>query len=45
VQMAKNIARIAQNADRFDRPVPMYVKPADAAPTRDLPPKVLDDAS
>ena len=44
-QLVKNIARIAENADRFDRPVPMYVKPADAAPARDLPPKVLDDAS
>ena len=43
-QLVKNIARIAENADRFDRPVPMYVKPADAAPARDLPPKVLDDA-
>ena len=44
-QLVKNIARIAENADRFDRPVPMYVKPADAALARDLPPKVLDDAS
>ena len=44
-QLVKNIARIAENADSFDRPVPMYVKPADAAPARDLPPKVLDDAS
>ena len=42
-QLVKNIARIAEKADRFDRPVPMYVKPADAAPARDLPPKVLDD--
>ena len=44
-QLVKNIARIAENADRFDRPVPMYVKPANAAPARDIPPKVLDDAS
>ena len=44
-QLVKNIARIAKNADRFGRPAPMYVKPADAAPARDLPPKVLDDAS
>ena len=44
-QFVKNSARIAENADRFDRPVPMYVKPADAVPARDLPPKVLDDAS
>ena len=43
-QLVKNIAHIAKNAERFDRPVPMYVKPADAAPARDLPPKVLDDA-
>ena len=43
-QLVKNIARIAENADGFHRPVPMYVKPADAAPARDLPPKVLDDA-
>ena len=45
VQLVQNIARIAQNADQFERPVPMYVKPADAAPARELPPKVLDDAS
>lgn len=45
VQLVQSIARIAQNADQFERPVPMYVKPADAAPARELPPKVLDDAS
>jgi len=45
VQFVQNTARIAQNADQFDRPSPMYVKPADAAPARDLPPKVLDDSS
>ena len=44
-QLVKNITHIAKNAERFDRPVPMYVKPADAAPARDLPPKVLDDSS
>jgi len=44
VQLVKNIARIAESADQFDRPVPIYVKPADAAPARDLSPKVLDDA-
>jgi tRNA threonylcarbamoyladenosine biosynthesis protein TsaB len=43
-QLVKNIARIAESADQFDRPVPIYVKPADAAPARDLSPKVLDDA-
>ena len=45
VQLVQSVARIAQNADQFERPVPMYVKQADAAPARDLPPKVLDDAS
>ena len=44
-QLVRNIARITESTDQFDRPVPMYVKPADAAPARDLPPKVLDDAS
>ena len=44
-QLVQNIALIAQKADKFARPVPMYVKPADAAPARDLPPKVLDDAN
>ena len=43
-ELVKNIAHIAENADGSDRPVPMYDKPADAAPARDLPPKVLDDA-
>ena len=44
-QLATNIALIAENADRFDRPVSLYVKPAVTAPARDLPPKALDDAS
>ena len=44
-QLVQNIARLAEHADQFDRPIPEYVKPADAAPARDLPPKVLDDAN
>ncbi|MEO0751384.1 MAG: tRNA (adenosine(37)-N6)-threonylcarbamoyltransferase complex dimerization subunit type 1 TsaB [Pseudomonadota bacterium] len=42
--LAQNIARIAaQSAPPFARPAPLYVKPADAAPARDTPPRLLDD--
>lgn len=37
------LARIARGAD-LAPPAPLYVKPADAAPARDLPPVILDDA-
>ncbi|KUF12776.1 tRNA (adenosine(37)-N6)-threonylcarbamoyltransferase complex dimerization subunit type 1 TsaB [Pseudoponticoccus marisrubri] len=40
------VARIA--AERWqhapERPAPVYLKPADAAPARDAPPRILDDA-
>lgn len=40
------IARLAamRMADDPPAPVPMYIKPADAAPSRDAPPVILDDA-
>lgn len=41
------IARIAaMRKDNVDlkRPTPMYIRPADAAPSRDKPPVILDDA-
>ena len=39
------IARIARGApDGTPPPAPLYLKPADAAPARDVPPKILDDA-
>ncbi|MGY3438207.1 MULTISPECIES: tRNA (adenosine(37)-N6)-threonylcarbamoyltransferase complex dimerization subunit type 1 TsaB [unclassified Marinovum] len=44
--IAEAIARIA--ADRFQTetksPAPLYIRPADAAPARDAPPVILDDA-
>jgi len=43
--LAVSIARIARNApDGTPPPAPLYLKPADAAPARDAPPKILDDA-
>jgi tRNA threonylcarbamoyladenosine biosynthesis protein TsaB len=44
-QMVQNIAILAAQSQHFERPVPMYIKPADAALSRDVAPKVLDDAS
>ncbi|QFT94601.1 tRNA threonylcarbamoyladenosine biosynthesis protein TsaB [Roseovarius sp. THAF9] len=43
---ASAIARIAATRWREDvpPPAPLYLKPADAAPTRDAPPVILDDA-
>lgn len=44
--VAEAIARIA--LERYDRnqpaPAPLYLRPADAAPARDAPPVILDDA-
>lgn len=46
VPIAEAIARIA--AQRFATetrpPAPLYIRPADAAPARDLPPVILDEA-
>ena len=40
------IARLAakKGSDPCPPPAPLYIKPADAAPGRDLPPVILDDA-
>lgn len=44
--LATNIARIAARKDPpFARPAPLYVRAADAAPSRDVPPVILDDNS
>ncbi|MEX0337787.1 MAG: tRNA (adenosine(37)-N6)-threonylcarbamoyltransferase complex dimerization subunit type 1 TsaB [Arenibacterium sp.] len=39
------IARIAASRwqDKPDAPAPLYIRAADAAPSRDLPPKILDE--
>ena len=43
--LAQAIARIAQNApEDSPPPAPLYLRPADAAPARDAPPMILDDA-
>jgi tRNA threonylcarbamoyl adenosine modification protein YeaZ len=39
--LAATIARIAAEADTATPPAPLYVKPADAAPSRDTPPVIL----
>lgn len=43
---AAAIARLAAARwrDAPERPAPLYLKPADAAPSRDAPPTILDDA-
>jgi tRNA threonylcarbamoyl adenosine modification protein YeaZ len=44
-EFAVAIARIALAApDSSPPPAPLYLKPADAAPARDAPPTILDDA-
>ncbi|MBU2983512.1 tRNA (adenosine(37)-N6)-threonylcarbamoyltransferase complex dimerization subunit type 1 TsaB [Lentibacter algarum] len=43
-QLAENIARIAATSDNTQAPVPLYIRPADAAPASDPPPVILDDA-
>jgi tRNA threonylcarbamoyladenosine biosynthesis protein TsaB len=43
-RMAEAIARCAAKATPpFTSPAPLYLRPADAAPARDLPPVILDD--
>ena len=43
--LAELMARLAAQAVQDSPPpAPLYVRPADAAPARDLPPVVLDDA-
>lgn len=43
--LAAAIARAAARAEPpFTVPAPLYVRPADAAPARDVPPRILDDA-
>ncbi|MGM0661333.1 MAG: tRNA (adenosine(37)-N6)-threonylcarbamoyltransferase complex dimerization subunit type 1 TsaB [Pseudomonadota bacterium] len=43
--LAVAITRLAANAPQDSpRPAPLYVRPADAAPPRDAPPRILDDA-
>ena len=45
VLLAERIARLAALApDNRPPPAPLYVRPADAAPARDAPPVILDDA-
>ena len=41
---AETIARLAATAAQGARPAPIYLKPADAAPASDPPPRILDDA-
>lgn len=42
--LAKAIALVSATARPGPPPSPLYVRPADAAPSRDLPPLILDDA-
>lgn len=44
--IAEAIARIAgqRDPDTTEPPAPLYLRPADAAPARDTPPVILDDA-
>ncbi|SEM50199.1 tRNA threonylcarbamoyl adenosine modification protein YeaZ [Roseovarius tolerans] len=45
VLLAEQIARLAARApDNGPPPAPLYVRPADAAPAKDAPPVILDDA-
>lgn len=44
-ELAQTIAMLAQTAPAdAPPPAPLYVRPADAAPARDAPPVILDDA-
>ncbi|WP_371226187.1 tRNA (adenosine(37)-N6)-threonylcarbamoyltransferase complex dimerization subunit type 1 TsaB [Roseovarius sp. 2305UL8-3] len=44
-ELVTSIARIAQHAPADGpAPAPLYLKPADAAPSRDVPPVILNDA-
>jgi tRNA threonylcarbamoyl adenosine modification protein YeaZ len=42
-QLVQNMARFASGklTEHHERPAPLYVRAADAAPSRDLPPKIL----
>ena len=43
--LAERIARLAaRGSDNGAPPAPLYVRPADAAPAKDAPPVILDDA-
>ena len=43
-RLAQGIARLAARDDApLEPPAPLYLRPADAAPGRDLPPVILDD--
>ncbi|SDY73626.1 tRNA (adenosine(37)-N6)-threonylcarbamoyltransferase complex dimerization subunit type 1 TsaB [Citreimonas salinaria] len=46
--IAEALSRVALHrlraGESFDRPAPLYIRPADAAPARDAPPRILDDA-
>lgn len=42
--LAVSIARLARERTPGTPPAPLYVRPADAAPARDAPPVILDDA-
>lgn len=45
ILLAETIARLALRAPaNSPAPAPLYLRPADAAPARDLPPVILDDA-
>ncbi|WP_050662080.1 tRNA (adenosine(37)-N6)-threonylcarbamoyltransferase complex dimerization subunit type 1 TsaB [Roseovarius tolerans] len=45
VLLAERIARLAtRTPDNGPPPAPLYVRPADAAPAKDAPPVILDDA-
>lgn len=39
--LVENIARVAVTKETTTRPAPLYIKSADAAPSRDQPPKIL----
>lgn len=43
-QIAQSIARLAGRGIGACPPAPLYLRPANAAPARDLPPVILDDA-
>ncbi len=44
-EIGTRIARVAEwkmtQGEQFGRPVPLYIRPADAAPSRDAPPQIL----
>ncbi|MEQ5869893.1 tRNA (adenosine(37)-N6)-threonylcarbamoyltransferase complex dimerization subunit type 1 TsaB [Sagittula sp. NFXS13] len=41
---AEHIARVAATKPTGTRPAPLYIRPADAAPSKEAPPIILDDA-